>query len=99
MREICNLVVSVDREDLDEALSHMLVKLMVADVDVLGLSTKLWQASQFKSALVVFKSFAIDMRFSANEFESTRFHLLQKLHHRNDITERLRESNVFSFSG
>ena len=33
---IGNLILGIDREDLDESLSHMFTKMMVTHIDVLG---------------------------------------------------------------
>ncbi len=45
---ISNLILGIDREDLDESLSHMFTKMMVAYIDVLGSRAKLGKPCQFK---------------------------------------------------
>jgi hypothetical protein len=40
---IGNLILGIDREDLDESLSHMFTKMMVTHIDVLGPRAKLGQ--------------------------------------------------------
>ena len=45
---ISNLVLGVHREDLDDSLVHMFVKMMVAHVNVLGPRAKLGKPCQFE---------------------------------------------------
>ncbi len=45
---ISNLILGIDREDLDESLLHMLTKMMVTHIDVLGPRAKLGKPCQFK---------------------------------------------------
>jgi hypothetical protein len=40
---IGDLILGIDREDLDESLSHMFTKMMVTHIDVLGPRAKLGQ--------------------------------------------------------
>jgi hypothetical protein len=43
---IGNLILGIDREDLDETLLHMFTKMMVAHIDVLGPRAKLGKPCQ-----------------------------------------------------
>ena len=74
---IGNLILSIDREDLDEALSNMLTEMMVTHIDVLGPRAKLGQPCQFEGARVVLKNLAIHIRFIAKNFETSLPHFLQ----------------------
>ena len=74
---ISNLILGIDREDLDESLSHMFMKMMVTHIDVLGPRAKLGQPCQFEGARVVFKNLAIHVRFSAKDLETLLPHFLQ----------------------
>ena len=76
---IGDLILGIDREDLDESLSHMFTKMMVThiDVDVLGPRAKLGQSCQFEGARVVFKNLAIHIGFSAKNLETSLPHFLQ----------------------
>ncbi len=74
---ISDLILGIDREDLDETLLHMFTKMMVTHIDVLGSRAKLGQPCQFEGARVVFKNLAIHIRFSAKDLETPLPHLLQ----------------------
>ena len=74
---ISNLILGIDREDLDESLSHMFTKMMVTHIDVLGPRAKLGQPCQFKGARVVLKNLAKNIRFSAKDLETPLPHFLQ----------------------
>ena len=74
---IGDLILGIDREDLEETLSHMVTKMMVTHIDVLGPRAKLGQPCQFKGARVVFKNLAIHIRFSAKNFETLLPHFPQ----------------------
>ena len=50
---ISNLILGINREDLDETLSHMFSKMMVTHIDVLGPRAKLGKPCQLKGARVV----------------------------------------------
>ena len=76
-KSIGNLILGIDREDLDETLLHMFTKMMVTHIDVLGPRAKLGQPCQFKGARVVFKNLAIHIRFSAKDLETLLPHFLQ----------------------
>ncbi len=86
---ISNLVFGVNRGDLDESLAHMFTKMMIANAYVLGSWTQLWKPREFKSALVVFKYFTVDIRLSANDLEVLLPHFLQQVHNRNDVMQHL----------
>ncbi len=45
---ISNLILGIDREDLDESLLHVFTKMMVAYIDVLGSRAKLGKPCQFE---------------------------------------------------
>jgi hypothetical protein len=47
-KSISNLILGIDREDLDESLLHMFTKIMVAYIDVLGSRAKLGKPCQFE---------------------------------------------------
>ena len=72
---IGDLILGIDREDLDETLSHMFS--MVTHIDVLGPRAKLGKPCQFEDAGVVFKHLAIHIRFSAKNLETSLPHFLQ----------------------
>ena len=86
---ISNLILGIDREDLDESLSHMFTKMMVTHIDVLGPRAKLWELCQFKGTRVVFKNLAIHIRLGAKNLEILLPHLLQQPHDRNDVPQTL----------
>ncbi len=44
---ISNLVFGVNREDLDESLVHMLAKMMIANIYVLGPWVQFWKPCKF----------------------------------------------------
>ncbi len=62
---ISNLILGINREDLDESLSHMFTKMLVTNIDVLGPRAKLGKPCQFKGARVVFKNLSIHIKLSA----------------------------------
>jgi hypothetical protein len=74
---IGNLILGIDREDLDETLLHMFTKMMVAHIDVLGPRVKLGKPCQFEGARAVFKNFAIHIRLGAKNLEILLPHFLQ----------------------
>ncbi len=74
---IGDLILCIDREDLDETLSHMFTKMMVTHIDVLGPRAKLGKPCQFKGARVIFKNLAIHISFSAKDLETPLPHFLQ----------------------
>jgi hypothetical protein len=49
-KSISNLILSVNGEYFDKPLPHMLAKMMVAYVDVLGYRAKLGKPCQFEGA-------------------------------------------------
>ncbi len=51
-----NLILGIDREDLDESLLHMFTKMMVTHIDVLDPRAKLGKPCQFKGTRVIFKT-------------------------------------------
>ncbi len=54
-KSISNLILGIDREDLDETHSHMFTEMMVTHIDVLGPRAKLGKPCQFEGARVVLK--------------------------------------------
>ena len=74
---IGDLILGIGREDLDETLSHMFMKMMVTHIDVLGPRVKLGQPCQLEGARVVFKNLVIHIRFSAKNLETLLPHFLQ----------------------
>ena len=74
---IGNLILGIDREDLDETLLHMFTKMMVAHIDVLGPRVKLGKPCQFEGARAVFKNIAIHIRLGAKNLEILLPHFLQ----------------------
>ena len=74
---IGDLILGIDREDLDETLSHMFTKMMVTHIDVLGPRAKLGKPCQFEGARVVFKNLAIHIRLGAKNLEILLPHFLQ----------------------
>ena len=74
---IGNLILGINRDDLDETLSHMFTKMMITHIDVLGPRAKLGQPCQFEGARVVFKNLAIHIRFSAKNLETSLPRFLQ----------------------
>jgi hypothetical protein len=82
---ISNLILGIDREDLDEYLSHMFTKMMVTHIDVLGPRAKLGKPCQFKGTRVVFKNLAIHIGLGAKNLKVLLPHFLQKSHDGNDV--------------
>jgi hypothetical protein len=74
---IGNLILGIDREDLDESLSHMFTKMMVTHIDVRGPRAKLGKPCQLKGARVVFKNLATHIRLGAKNLEILLPHFLQ----------------------
>ena len=64
---IGDLILGIDREDLEETLSHMVTKMMVTHIDVLGPRANLGKPCQLKGARVVFKNLAIHIRLGAKK--------------------------------
>jgi hypothetical protein len=78
VESIGDLILGIDREDLDETLSHMFAKMMVTHIDVLGPTrAKLGKPCQLKGARVVFKNLAIHIRLGAKNLEILLPHFLQ----------------------
>jgi len=77
VESIGDLILGIDREDLDETLSHMFTKRMVTHIDVLGPRAKLGKPCQLKGARVVFKNLAIHIRLGAKNLEILLPHFLQ----------------------
>ncbi len=82
---ISNLILGIDREDLDESLLLMFTKMMVTHIDVLGPRAKLGKPCQFEGTRVVFKNLAIQIRLGAKNLEVLLPHFLQKSHDGNDL--------------
>ncbi len=76
-KSIGELILGINREDLDETLSHMFTEMMVTHIDVLGPRAKLEKPCQFEGSRVVFKYLAIYIRFSAKNLELSLPHFLQ----------------------
>ena len=74
---IGNLILGIDREDLDELLLHMFMKMMVTHIDVLSPRAKLGKPCQFEGARVVFKNRAMHIRLDAKDLEVLLPHFLQ----------------------
>ena len=74
---IGDLILGINREDLDETLLHMFTKMMVKHIDVLGPRAKLGKPCQFEGAGVVFKNLAIHIRLGAKNLEILLPHFLQ----------------------
>ena len=74
---ISDLILGIDREDLDETLSHMFTKMMVTHIDVLGPRVKLGQPCQLEGARVVFKNLAMHIMLGAKNLENLLPHFLQ----------------------
>jgi hypothetical protein len=86
---ISNLILGIDREDLEKSLLHMFTKMMVTQIDVLGPRAKLGKPCQFKGTRVVFKNLAIHLRLGAKNLEILLPHFLQQPHDRNAIPQSL----------
>ncbi len=86
---ISNLILGIDREDLDESFLHMFTKIMATHIDVLGPRAKLGKPCQFKGARVVFKNLAIHIRLGAKNLEILLPHFLQQPRDRNDAPQSL----------
>ncbi len=96
---ISNLILGIDREDLDESLLHMSTKMMVTHIDVLGPRGKLGKPCQFKGTRVVFKNLTIHIRLGAKSLEILLPYFLQQPHDRNDVPQSLWHCNVLNFGG
>jgi hypothetical protein len=77
VESIGDLIIGIDREDLDETLLHMFMKMMVTRIDVLGPRAKLGKPCQLNNARVVFKNLAIHLRLGAKNLEILLPHVLQ----------------------
>ncbi len=77
----------------------MLAKMMVAHIDVLGARAKFRKSGKLKGSGVIFKYLAIDIRFSADDWNIVLLHFLDEFHDGNNVTKRHRHSNILSFSG
>jgi hypothetical protein len=73
---VSNLVLGVHREDLDESLAHMFVKMMVAYVNVLGPRAKLRKPGQFEGAKIVFKDLTVHIGLGTQDIEFSLPHFL-----------------------
>jgi hypothetical protein len=73
---ISNLILGINRKDLDESLSHMFTKMMVTYIDVIGSRAKLGKPCQFKGIRVVFKNLAIHIRLGGKNLEILLPHFL-----------------------
>ncbi len=73
---ICNLVFAVYGEDLDKSLLHVFAKMMIANIYVLGPWAQLMKPWEFQGSYVVFKYFAVDIRFNTNNLEVLLPHFL-----------------------
>ena len=73
---ISNLILGIDREDLDESLLHMFTKMMVTHIDVLSPRAKLGKPCQFEVARVVFTNHAIHIRLGAKNLKVLLPHFL-----------------------
>ena len=65
---VCNLIVGVHWEDLDETEADVLAEVVVAHVDVLGARSELRKTCEFEGSGVVLKNLAVNDGFSANHF-------------------------------
>jgi hypothetical protein len=74
---IGNLILGIDREDLDETLLHMFTKMMVTHIDVLGPRAKLVKPCRFEGARVAFKNLAIHIKLGAKNLEISLPYFLQ----------------------
>jgi hypothetical protein len=61
------LVLDVDREDLDESLLHMLTKMMVVHVNVLGPMAMLGNPCQVEGTRIVFKDLTVHIGFGTQQ--------------------------------
>ena len=66
----------------------MLMEVMVAHIDVLGLWAKFWQTCHFECSRTVLKDLAVHMWLCADHLKAMFFHLLSQLHDGDDILER-----------
>ncbi len=82
---ISNLILGIDREDLDESFLHMFMKMMVTHIDVLDPRAKLGNPCQFEGTRVVFKNLPIHIGLGAKNLEVLLPHFLQKSHDGNDV--------------
>ncbi len=71
---ISNLVLCINRENLDESLVYVFTKVMVADIDMFHSGTKLGDSSQFQSARVVLKDLTVDVGLSTNDLKVLFLH-------------------------
>jgi hypothetical protein len=79
-QSVSNLIVGADGKNLDDPFSHVLAKMMVAYVDVLGARTKLRETSELEGARVVFKNLAVNDGLVANDLVPIVAHLLEQFH-------------------
>jgi hypothetical protein len=70
------LVLGVHREDLDESLAHMFVKMMVAHINVLGPRAKLRKPCHLEGARIVFKDLTLHVGLGIQDIEVSLPHFL-----------------------
>jgi hypothetical protein len=70
-------------EDLDNPLSHVFAKMMVAFIDMLGTRTKLWKPSKFQCTRIIFKNLAVlCIGLCTDGFKTLLANFLNQKHHR-----------------
>ena len=73
---VSNLVFGADREYLGKTLAHMLAKMMIANIDVLGPWAYFGKPCKFQSARVVLEYLAVYIRLGENDLEILLPHFL-----------------------
>ncbi len=71
---VSNLVLCVNRENLDKSLAYVFTKVMVADIDMFRSGMKLGESSQFQSTRVVLKDLTVDVGLSTNDLKISFLH-------------------------
>ena len=73
---VSNLIFSVNWKNLDETLSNMLTKMMIAYVDMLCPRSKFGKSCQFKCTGIILEDLAIHMGLDAEDLEISLPHFL-----------------------
>jgi hypothetical protein len=82
---------------LDGLVSHVLSKVVILEIDVVYPRTKLRHVGKLDASGVIFKDGASKDRSHMGDWNALGLHLLEEMHHRDRITDRLAEGNVLGF--
>ncbi len=83
---IRDLILGSYWEDLDKPVPYVFAKVMVAYVDVLGRSAKLWKPGEFQCTRIVFKNLAVYVGLGTDNLKTLLANFLNQKHNRNYIS-------------